>query len=80
MCMFVCVYVCVCMRSMYCIKASKRDERKNRKVKYLVLGGISEQIIDGKKNSRIGFVNVSLCHAWRKIYALLVQEGIYRSS
>jgi len=34
---------------MYCIKASKRDERKNRKVKYLVLGGISEQIIDGKK-------------------------------
>lgn len=41
--------VCVCTRGMYCIKASKRDERKQEsKVQQLVLGGISEQIIDVK--------------------------------
>lgn len=41
--------MCVCMYVRYCIKASKRDERKQeRKVQQLVLGGISEQIIDEK--------------------------------
>lgn len=43
------MYVCVYARGMYCIKASKRDERKqDSKVQQLVLGGISEQIIDEK--------------------------------
>lgn len=41
--------VCVCTRGMYCIKAFKVGERKQEsKVQQLVLGGISEQIIDEK--------------------------------